>query len=147
MVVHGSLKTWGLPFLYTAMPKYVFLAHRHFFLFRPRVFSRALVPGARREPAGAPRRKCGPWVTSVARALGIQNGKSPRGGIPSTQGHPGPCKPTQRRKECPTARVISGILIVINVVRHYLFGDGFFFPDTNLPAMRPLLIQRYSSCR
>ena len=72
MVVHGSLKTWGLPFLYTAMPKYVFLAHRHFFLFRPRVFSRALDPVAGREAAGTPRRNCGLWPTSMARALGFK---------------------------------------------------------------------------
>ena len=42
-----------------------FFAHRRFFLFRPRVFSRALGSGARREPARTPRRRCspgrGPW--------------------------------------------------------------------------------------
>ena len=42
-----------------------FFAHRHFFLFRPRVFSRALGSRARREPARTPRRKCGPWPRSV----------------------------------------------------------------------------------
>ena len=51
-----------------------FLAHRQFYLFRPRVFSRALGSGARRQLAQTPRRKCGPWPRSVARALGI-NGR------------------------------------------------------------------------
>ena len=36
--------------------------------------------GARSDPA----RKFGPWPRSVARALGVQSGKSPRGGIPRT---------------------------------------------------------------
>ena len=36
--------------------------------------------GARPDPA----RKFGPWPRSVARALGVQSGKSTRGGIPST---------------------------------------------------------------
>ena len=36
--------------------------------------------GARPNPA----RKFGPWPRSAARALGVQSGKSPRGGIPST---------------------------------------------------------------
>ena len=49
-------------------------AHRHLFLFGPRVFSRALGSGARRQLAQTPRRKCGPWPRSVARALGI-NGR------------------------------------------------------------------------
>ena len=66
------------------MYKCVFLALRHFLLFRPRVFYRALGSVARREPAGTPGRKCGLWPTSVARALGVQRRKFPRGGIPST---------------------------------------------------------------
>ena len=36
--------------------------------------------GARPDPA----RKFGPWPRSAARALGVQSGKSLRGGIPST---------------------------------------------------------------
>ena len=43
-------------------------------------------------------------------------------------------------KECPTAHVISGILNVVNVVRHYLVMERYF-PDTNLRDMRPLLVQ------
>ena len=74
-------------------------------------------------------------------ALGVQSRTSPRGGIPSTYGHPAPCKPAYRLKECPTAHVISGILNVINVVRHYLLGDGKFSPDTDMPDMRPRLVQ------
>ena len=31
---------------------------------------------------------------SVAHALGVESGTSARGAIPSTQSHPGPCKPT-----------------------------------------------------
>ena len=59
--------------------------------------------------------------------------------------HVGPSRPLQThvqvKRICPTAHVISGILNVLNVVRHYLLGDGNFFPDTNMPDMRPLLIQ------
>ena len=43
----------------------------------------ALGPAARRDPAGTPGRKCGPYATSVARALGVQNRTSRRGGIPN----------------------------------------------------------------
>ena len=35
-----------------------------------------------------------------------------------------PRKPTYRLKECPTAHVISRILNVVNVVRHYLVMEG-----------------------
>ena len=52
---------------------FLLFAHRHLFLFGPRVFSRALGSGARREPAQTPRRKCEPWPRSVARALGVQS--------------------------------------------------------------------------
>ena len=38
-------------------------------------------------------RKFGPPPRSVSRALGVETGTSARGGIPSTQSHPGPCKP------------------------------------------------------
>ena len=50
-----------------------FSAHRHFSLFGQQVFSRDLGSGARREPTRTPRRKCGPWPRSVARALGVQS--------------------------------------------------------------------------
>ena len=42
------------------MYKCVFLPHRHFFLFRPRVFSRVLGSVARREPVRTPRASLGP---------------------------------------------------------------------------------------
>ena len=46
--------------------------------------------------------------------------------------HVGPSRSLQThvevKKECPTAHVISGILNVINVVRHYFLGDGKVFP-------------------
>ena len=73
-----------------------------------------------------PIRKFGPRPRSVARAVGVESGTSAGGGIPSTYSHPGPCKPTRtkyiinRLKKCPTSHVISGILNVINVVRHYI---------------------------
>ena len=82
-----GLRSWDdrqLSTMIYIMYKCVFLALRHFFLFRPRVFSRALGSVARREPAGTPRRKCGPWPRSVARALGVRSGMSPRRVIPST---------------------------------------------------------------
>ena len=50
-----------------------FFAHRQFLLFRPRVCSRALGPGARRESARTPLRMFGPWLRSVTRALGVQS--------------------------------------------------------------------------
>ena len=43
-------------------------------------------------------------------------------------------------KKCPTAHVISMILNVVNVVRHYVVMERYF-PDTNLRDMRPLLVQ------
>ena len=55
-----------------------------FFLFRPRVSSRALGSVARREPARTPRASLGPGRGPRARALGVQSGKFLRGGIPST---------------------------------------------------------------
>ena len=77
--------------------------------------------GARADPI----HKFGLRARSVARALGVQSGTFARGGIPSTyESHPGPCKPTRtwcivnRLNKCPTSHVISGILNVINVVRH-----------------------------
>ena len=45
--------------------------------------------------------------------------------------HVEPSRPLQTHvqvKECPTAHVISGMLNVINVVRHYLLGDAKVFP-------------------
>ena len=51
----------------------IYIAHRHFFLCRPRVFSRVLGSGTRREPSRTPRPKCGPWKRPVARALGVQS--------------------------------------------------------------------------
>ena len=57
---------------YITLSKCVFLAHRHFLLFRPQVFSRALGSVARGESARTPLRKCEPWQTSVARALGFK---------------------------------------------------------------------------
>ena len=96
----------------------VFFAHRHFFLFRPRAFSRALGSVARREPARTPRARLGLgkgpqhvlWGFKLASPL--EEGFRARTAI-------------QVR---PTAHVISGILNVINAVRRYLLGDGKGFP-------------------
>ena len=38
--------------------------------------------------------------------------------------------------------MIFGILNVINVDVQYLLGDGKDFPNTNMPDIRPLLIQQ-----
>ena len=66
------------------MYKCVCFCHFCVFLFRPRIVSRALGSVARRELPRTPRRKFGPWPRSVARALGVQSGKSPSGVIPKT---------------------------------------------------------------
>ena len=79
--------------------------------------------GARSDP----KRNFERWPLSVARAAGVESGTSARGGIPSTQSHPGPCKPTCRLKECPTSNVIFGIVNAINVVRPYLINWWVFF--------------------
>ena len=56
--------------------KLTFFAHRIPFLFRPRVFSRALGCGARRGPAWYTGRKFGARPGSVARARGVQSRES-----------------------------------------------------------------------
>ena len=56
--------------------------------------------------------------------------------------HVEPSRPMQTHdqvKKCPTAHVIPGILNVVNVVRYYLVMERYFL-DTNLRAMRPLLV-------
>ena len=80
-----------------------------------------------------PIRKFGSWPRSVAHALWVQSGKSARGGIcarRAIQAHANPrtLYLINRLKKCPTSHVISGILNVINVVRHYIPGDGKVFP-------------------
>ena len=108
--------------------KCVFLALRHFFPFRPRVFPRALGSGARREPARTPHASLGPgrrpwyvlWGFKLARPLGE--------GFRARRAIQAPAKPTYRLTECPTAHVMFGILNVIDVVRQCLLGDGKPFP-------------------
>ena len=77
VTIIGNMENSSVPFdahiLLCTPYKCVFSALRHFFLFRPRVFSRALGSGARSEPARAPRRKCGPWPRSVAHTLGVRS--------------------------------------------------------------------------
>ena len=119
----ACVASWGSPHTpkgsFVALYVCVFLHIDIFLLFRPRVFSRALGSGARREPAETPRRTFEPWPRSVARTLGLQCRISPREGIPSTQSHPCLCKPTYTLNKCPTAHVIS-ILNVVDVIRHFL---------------------------
>ena len=96
----------------------VFLALRHFFLFRLRVVFRALGSVARRDPAQTP---CatfdpdrGPWLTEVR---GTSSGGS-KSHVPSgkhagnVESHPGPWKPTYMLKECRTAHVQVRIMSV-----------------------------------
>ena len=108
--------------------KCVFLAFRHFFLFRPRVFSRTLGSVARREPARTPHASLGPgrgpwyvlWVLKVA----VPSGRH--------SGHVEPSRPLQTHVQVKRMsdgyNVISGILNIINVVRKYLLDDGKVFP-------------------
>ena len=114
-----------------------FLARRHFFNVPSAgrfSFSRIRgTQGARPDPA----RKFRPRPRSMAHALGVQSGKSPRGGTPSTYSHPGPCKPTciipgpvvyfnLWVKKCPTAHAASMILNVVNIARRYLMMERYF---------------------
>ena len=80
--------------------------------------------GARPDPV----RTLRSWPGSVARAFAVQSRTSPRGGIPSTYSHPGPCKPTYRLKKCLAAIIwyLQEIMNVINVV--IILGDGNVFP-------------------
>ena len=55
----------------------------------------------------------------------------------ATQAHANP-RTWYRLKKFPTAQVISRILNVVSVVRHYLMMERYF-PDTNLRDMRPRL--------
>ena len=69
-----------------------FFAHRAPFLFRPRVFSRALDCGAPRGPACARRCECGSRSGSVARVLGANSGEQPWDRFPPGQSLARQCK-------------------------------------------------------
>ena len=110
-----------------------FLVLRHFFLFRRQLFPRALGSVARRESARTPYASLGPgrgpwhvlWGFKVARPFGE--------GLPARRAIQGYANPptsyiVNKLKKCPTSHVISGILNDINVVRHYILGDGKLFP-------------------
>ena len=80
-----------------------------------------------------PLRKFGPWPKSVARALGVQSGKSARGGIPITSSRPGPWKPTciihyQQVKEMSDVSCDIWDL-ECHQCRQTLHGDGKVFPS------------------
>ena len=114
----------------------VFLALRHF-LFRLRVFPRALGSVARREPARTP-------CTSLGRGRGpcTCSGGS-KSHVPSGRHseHIEPSRPLQTRvqvKWCPTARLryLGSCMSSISSDVTYLEMETFF-PDTNAPDMRP----------
>ena len=102
-----------------------FLALRHFLLFRPQVVSRALGSVARREPARIPRGKFGPGRGPWHVFCGFKVA-SPHGEVfqsrRAIQAHAKP-RTWYRLKKCPTAHVICGVLIAVNVVRHYLMME------------------------
>ena len=64
---------WGCSVYILPCINVFFLRIGFFFLLRPLVVSRPLGSGASTKPARTPRRKCGPWPRSVARALGVRS--------------------------------------------------------------------------
>ena len=123
------------------MYKCVFLALRHFCLFRSRVISRVLGSVARREPAQTPYASLGPgwgpwhvlWGFKVASIFG-EEFRARR----AIQMH---ANPRTDSKNVPRLMwYLGSILNVINVDRHYLVME-MFFPDTNMPDIRELLVQ------
>ena len=112
-----------------------------FLVFRLRFVSRALGFVRARSPPG-PRAR----VWALAEVRGTCSGGS-KSQVPSGRHseHVEPSRPlkthVQVKKMSGGYNVISGILNVINVIRPYLLGDGKFFPDTDMPDMRPLLTQ------
>ena len=121
----------------------MFFAHRHLILFRSRVCSRALGSGACREPYRIPRRSVGPGPTAQVWAevrRTCSGGSKPQVTRGRHSERVEPSRPMQthnRLTKCPTAHVISRILNVVIVVRHYLVMERYF-PDTSLRDMRPL---------
>ena len=69
-----------------------------------------------------PRYRAQVWALAEVRGMcsGGSNWQVPTGSDSEHVEPSRPSKPTYRLKECPTAQVISGILNVVNVVRHYL---------------------------
>ena len=106
------------------MYKCVFYAHRHFFPFRPRsflVFSAPAHAGSSPEHHGAsmgPGR--GPWHVIWGSKSQQTTGRHCEHVV--IQAHAN----TYRLKECPTAHVISRILNVVNVIRHYSVMERYF---------------------
>ena len=108
-----------------------FFAHRHF-LFWPRVFSILVLSAprhARREPARTPRRKCGPWPR-----WHCAGGSKSQVTTARHSEHVEPSRSMQTHvqvKQMSNVRwlihVISGILNVVNVIRHH-YDDGNAFP-------------------
>ena len=122
----GSPKTQKTPqhiypgiYITTRMYECVFFAHRRFFLFRQRVFLVLSAPGhagsppEHHGPSLGPGR--GPWHCSGVSKSQVTTGRHSE--------HVEPSRPMQTHvqvKKCPTAHMISRILNVVNVVRHYL---------------------------
>ena len=82
--IHTYVILYHITIICTLEYECSFLALRHFFLFGPRVFFSCSRLRGTQETRMDLARKFGRWPRSVARALGVQSGKSPRGGIPST---------------------------------------------------------------
>ena len=79
-----------------------------------------------------PLRKYGPLPRSAERALRVQSGKFAREGFRARRAIQARAIPRTKYinslKKYPTSQVMSGILNVINVIRHYILGDGKVFP-------------------
>ena len=125
-----SFKTSAVSFHIAHIPKgnlvllctNVFLWHIGIFsLPAEGLFSCSRLRGTQGSPPGHQGASFGPWPSRGTRS-GSSKWQVPTGSDSEhVEPHPGPCKPTYYRlKECPTAHVISGILNVVNVVRHYL---------------------------
>ena len=104
-----------------------FLAHRHFFLFRPRVFLVLSAPWHAKSPPKHQGASVGPgrlpWHVLWGFKVASPHGEAFR----ARRAIQAPANP-RTVKKCPTAHVIPGILNAISVVRHYLLGDGEVFP-------------------
>ena len=101
-------------------PSVVFLFRRGSFLVLSAPWHAGSPPGPRAQ------------VWALAEVRGTCSGDS-KWQVPTGRDseHVEPSRPLQTHvqvKECPTAHVISGMLNVINVVRHYLLGDAKVFP-------------------
>ena len=109
------------------MYKCVLFAH-WWFLFRPRVSPRVLGSVARRKPARTPRRKCGPWPRSVARALGVK--------VASDHGEAFRARRAIQAQSNPCTEMSDGSCDILNLecrqCRQAILDDGKVFPQQQL---------------